>query len=106
MEKAKITKLWIMTNVKEITVEDFKDKTGFDFEDYFKENKKECLIAWRQYQKEGSLAIRIKKRNEKKGCICLKNNDDKSHEIVWHCKYHGNCWNGIRNSELLKSGKE
>lgn len=50
--------LAMMCNLKEITLDDFKSKTGQDFSEFWDKNKKECLREWRNI-------LGIKKREVK-----------------------------------------
>ncbi len=42
----KEVKLWCEANKKKLSLEAFKSSTGFDFFDFFKKNKKACLLGW------------------------------------------------------------
>lgn len=46
-------KIWCETNAKKISKEEFTTQTGYNFDKFFKKNKKHCLLSWRLYLRCG-----------------------------------------------------
>ena len=99
-------KMWVLCNRKEITIEDFKKIVGISFHQFFEDNKKQCLVAWRedislrnpkklkpnvpkigaipcQYSRLGLKDLRPK-GGQRKGLIIVKSRDGKCLKVKWN----------------------
>jgi hypothetical protein len=96
--------LWCMANHKDITIEDFGEKTELDFHDFFKKNKKMCLLEWQTFIASDRLSKKkVKKAKGKCNCeeMCLIPNAFrvvvKTPVAEWRCPEHGNRFKDLPN---------
>jgi len=99
MEKQeRILRLWCFANTKRIPIEVFNEAAGMSFEQFLKENKKECSVEWRKYLKDSRNVKKLEKEMLN-GCICEIERNKPANTVkgtektlvrLFKCPKHGN----------------